>query len=119
MDAPVRSQSPVSRDSDAVAAAHDFIRSVGSLEAARAALDDVATNDLLQGSQRDVGLSVSEALRTVDSEEGRLRVLREVTSGPYPRYHAMPGVPDLLLRTSSDGTQTLGRFVGREFREIG
>jgi hypothetical protein len=119
MNASASSQSSLARNSAAVAAAFEYVRKVGNLEVARAALDDIASIDLEQRSQPDVELSVSEALRTVDSEEGRLRVLQEITSGPYPRYHAMPGVSDVLLRTSADGKQTLGRFVGREFREIG
>ncbi len=59
---------------------------------------------------------LSECLGTIDSEEGRHRVAAYLAARPYPHYQPSPGGQGLFVRVAMDGTRTLGRFVGREFR---
>jgi hypothetical protein len=59
---------------------------------------------------------LSECLASVDSDEGRRRVVEYLESRPFPHYDPTPDSPGLLVRVDEDGTRTLGRFVGREFR---
>jgi hypothetical protein len=61
---------------------------------------------------------LSECLASVDSDEGRQRVMEYLTSRPYPHYEPAPAGRGLLVRVDADGTRRLGRFVGREFRAI-
>ena len=83
-----------------------------------------AIEPLLEGSRalalRRAGAVVplSECLASVDSAAGRRRVVEYLAAGPYPRYQPVPGSPGLMVRVDSDGTRTLGRFVGREFRAV-
>lgn len=58
---------------------------------------------------------VSECLATVDSDLGRERVRNYLNSQPYPHYEPADAT-GLLVRIDADGTRTVGRFVGREFR---
>jgi hypothetical protein len=58
--------------------------------------------------------ALSECLASVDSAEGRQRVTAFLESRPFPHYEPAP--EGLLIRIDADGTRTLGRFVGREFR---
>jgi hypothetical protein len=81
-----------------------------------------AIEPLLEGSRvlalRRAGAvrPLSECLASVDSDVGRKRVADYLDSQPFPHYHAAPDAPGLLVRVDEDGTRTLGRFVGREFR---
>ncbi len=59
---------------------------------------------------------LSACLAEVDSDEGRQRVASFLESRPFPHYMPAAGSPGLLVRIDEDGTRTLGRFVGREFR---
>jgi hypothetical protein len=59
---------------------------------------------------------LSECLASVDSDQGRQRVTGYLNSRPFPHYEPAPDAPGLLVRIDEDGTRTLGRFVGREFR---
>jgi hypothetical protein len=58
---------------------------------------------------------LSECLASVNSDEGRQRVREYLEARPFPHYYAAES-PGLLVRVEEDGTRTLGRFVGREFR---
>jgi ParD-like antitoxin of type II ParDE toxin-antitoxin system len=83
-----------------------------------------AIEPLLEGSRalalRRAGAAVplSECLASIDSAEGRWRVVEYVDSRPFPHYRPVPGSPGLLTRVDADGTRTLGRFVGREFQAV-
>jgi hypothetical protein len=83
-----------------------------------------AIEPLLQGSRalalRAAGAAVplSKCLASVDSATGRRRVAEYLESRPFPHYHSAPDSPGLLIRIDADGTQTLGRFVGREFQAV-
>ena len=59
---------------------------------------------------------LSECLGEVDSDEGRRRVAAFLDSQPFPHYEPSQDMPGMLLRINEDGTRTVGRFVGREFR---
>jgi len=83
-----------------------------------------AIEPLLEGSRalalRRAGSAVplSECLASVDSADGRRRVVEYLDSRPFPHYEPAPGAPGLLIRVADDGTRTLGRFVGREFQAV-
>ena len=59
---------------------------------------------------------LSECLETVDSPEGRGRVIDRLGAGPFPHYEAAPGAAGMLVRIEEDGTRVVGRFINREFR---
>ena len=58
---------------------------------------------------------LSECLESVNSSEGRQRVVDYLRSQPFPHYEAAPDHRGLLVRIDADGTRTLGRFVNRRF----
>ena len=62
---------------------------------------------------------VSEAIRQVETVAGRLRVRDYLETRPFPHFEPAPDKPGFLLRIDEDGTQTLGRFVNREFEVVG
>lgn len=62
---------------------------------------------------------LSEMVAEVDSFKGRGRVARYLKQRPYPHYKIVPGRPDLVCRIEADGTEVIGRFVGREFVSVG
>jgi hypothetical protein len=82
-----------------------------------------AIEPLLQGAQalalRRAGAArpLSECLESVDSLEGRRRVVEHLDKQPYPHYQPASGAPGMLVRIEADGTRTVGRFVNRQFRE--
>lgn len=59
--------------------------------------------------------SLSKAVATVDSEDGRNRVREFLTQCPYPHFEAVADRPGWVCRIDEDGTRTIGRFVNREF----
>jgi hypothetical protein len=61
---------------------------------------------------------LSECLAGVDSDAGRQRVFAYLQSRPFPHYEPAPAGRGLLVRIEEDGTRTVGRFVGREFRAV-
>src|SRR5262245_38845934 len=83
-----------------------------------------AIEPLLEGSRalalRRAGAAVplSESMASVDSAAGRRRVAEYLEARPFPHYQPAPGSPGLVVRADVDGTRTLGRFVGREFRAV-
>jgi hypothetical protein len=83
-----------------------------------------AIEPLLEGSRalalRRAGATVplSERLASVDSDEGRRRVVEYLASGPFPHYQPVPNSPGLVVRIDAEGTRTVGRFVGREFQAV-
>jgi len=82
-----------------------------------------AIEPLLQGSHalalRRAGAErpLSECLESVDSREGRGRVVEHLNSQPFPHYEPAPDAPGMLVRIAADGTRTVGRFVNRHFQE--
>ncbi len=81
-----------------------------------------AIEPLLDGSramalkQAGAALPLSECLSTVDSDVGRRRLADYLRSTPFPHFEALPQSKGLLVRVEADGTRTIGRFVGGEFK---
>jgi len=61
---------------------------------------------------------LSACLTTVDSPEGRRRVVDYLDTRPFPHYEPAPDQPGVLIRIDADGTRTAGRFVDRRFQSI-
>lgn len=59
---------------------------------------------------------LSACLESVDSDEGRRRVVDYLGSRPFPHYEPAPGRPGWLVRIEATGRRTVGRFVGRRFK---
>jgi hypothetical protein len=60
-------------------------------------------------------VSLSDVLQTVDKPRGRKMLKNYLETIPYPHYEAHPTRPGLLIRKEENGSETLGRFVNREF----
>jgi len=73
---------------------------------------------VLELKQRGGALTLSDALRTVDTPEGQARLRKHLSERPFPHFEAAPGRPGLLVRVEEDGTRTVGRFVNRKFRPV-
>ena len=58
---------------------------------------------------------LSQLLSEVDTAKGRKRLEATLSRRPYPHYQPVPDHPDLVYRIEEDGSQTVGRFVGRDF----
>ena len=61
---------------------------------------------------------VSACLKSVDSPEGRRRVIEHLRTRPFPHYEPHPKKSGLLVRIEADGTRTAGRFIDRRFQVI-
>ena len=66
-------------------------------------------------SQRGTVRSLSAVLGEVEAPAGRLRLAEHVSGLPFPHYEPHPEQPGAIIRTSTDGTQVVGRFVHRVF----
>ena len=62
--------------------------------------------------------ALSEAVRDVDTEEGRKRVQDYLDARPFPHFEPVPDSPGLLRKIEADGTVTLGKFVNRVFEPV-
>jgi hypothetical protein len=71
--------------------------------------------EILALRRSDAVRPLSECFESINSPEGRQRVVDYLNSQPFPHYEAAPGHPGLLVRIDADGTRTLGRFVKRQF----
>jgi hypothetical protein len=58
---------------------------------------------------------LARSVREVDSSAGRKRLSSYLESIPYPHYEQHPTRPGFLVRKEESGTETVGRFVNREF----
>ena len=58
---------------------------------------------------------LSQVIAEVDPSQGREKVKAYLKTILYPHYKQVSDHPELLLRIEVDGTETVGRFVGREF----
>ena len=59
--------------------------------------------------------SIGELLEVVDTPQGRQMFKDFLANEPYPHYRPYPGGSGLLVRTEENGTETVGRFVNRQF----
>lgn len=83
-----------------------------------------AIEPLLKGSQAHAlrrsgaATALSDCFASVDSAEGRQRLAEYLASIPFPHYEAIADKRGLLVCMEADGTRTIGRFVGREFKSV-
>jgi hypothetical protein len=68
----------------------------------------------MTGAERSLSQLVSE----VGTAKGRKRLESTLAKRPYPHYKPVAGSPDLICRIEEDGRETVGRFVGREFKAV-
>jgi hypothetical protein len=59
--------------------------------------------------------SLSQIIAEVDTAKGRKRVQAYLNKRPFPHYKPVAGRADLLMRIEANGSESVGRFVGREF----
>jgi hypothetical protein len=82
-------------------------------------LDRVMTGDqVTRLIDKEAALKLTEILDSVDKPAGRKRLADYLASKPFPRFKAHPGGPRTYIRENADGTETAGRFIGREFVPI-
>lgn len=62
---------------------------------------------------------LSQLLSEIETAKGRKRLEATLNKRPYPHYKPVPDHPDLICRIEEDGSETIGRFVGREFKANG
>jgi hypothetical protein len=75
---------------------------------------DLALSLQMAGKERPL----SQLLSEVDSAKGRKRLEATLNKRPYPHYKPVPEHPDLVCRIEADGSETVGRFVGRDFKAV-
>jgi hypothetical protein len=61
---------------------------------------------------------LSELLDSVEKPEGRRRLAAVLKARPFPHFAPAPGRPGFLVRTEADGSRSVGRFVGRQFKTV-
>ncbi len=61
---------------------------------------------------------LSEAIAEVGTAKAKKKLEAYLEQGPYPQFKAIAGEPNLLRRIEADGSETIGRFVGRDFVEV-
>lgn len=61
---------------------------------------------------------LSQAIADVGTAKGCKQVEACLENRPYPHYKPVPGKPELVRRIEADGTETIGRFVERQFVEV-
>jgi hypothetical protein len=61
---------------------------------------------------------LSQIMSEVGTAKGRQRVEAYLQNRPYPHYRPVPGHSDLFCRIEADGTEVVGRFIGREFHVV-
>jgi len=70
---------------------------------------------VLELKQKGKARPLSELVGTVEVPEGRARTKAYLESLPYPHYRQFPGKARVYIRTTADGTETVGRFLNRAF----
>ncbi len=63
-------------------------------------------------------VNLSQRLSDVDTAEGRARVEATLSGHAFPHYKSVAGRKDVERRIEADGSETVGRFVGRQFEPI-
>ena len=56
-----------------------------------------------------------ELLSEVETAKGRKRLKAVLNKRPFPHFKPVAGHPELICRIEDNGSETIGRFVGREF----
>ncbi len=74
-------------------------------------IEPLLRGDLMMVLQRaGAEKPISQILSEVDTAKGRKR--------PFPHYKPVPGHLDLIRRIEADGSEIIGRFLGREFEPV-
>lgn len=60
-------------------------------------------------------IPLSAAFATAESVAGRERALAHLRSSGTSRYGPAPAAPGKVVRHAPDGSETIGRFVNRQF----
>jgi len=83
------------------------------------ALEPILNGDSVLALKR-AGLArpLSELLTSVDTAEGRRRVMDYLEHRPFPHFEAHPDRPGAVIRIDADGTKVAGRFIGRRFQPL-
>ena len=68
----------------------------------------------MAGGERRLSRLVAE----VETTKGRKKLAAVLNKRPYPHYTPVPDHPGLVCRIEADGTESVGRFVGREFQAV-
>jgi hypothetical protein len=80
------------------------------------AVDDVLGGPRIAEMMRNGTIKpLSECVASIDTPEGRARFFAYLETLPFPHFKAHPDKPNLLIRIETDGTQSVGRFKGREW----
>jgi hypothetical protein len=58
---------------------------------------------------------LSELIAEVEMAKGRKRLEAVLKKRSYPHFKPVAGHPKLICRIEENGSETIGRFVGREF----
>jgi hypothetical protein len=61
---------------------------------------------------------LSQLLSEVETTKGRKQLEATLIKRPYPHYKSVPDQPELVCRIEEDGSETIGRFIGREFHVL-
>lgn len=61
---------------------------------------------------------LSKLLSEVETSKGRKRLESTLEKRSYPHYKPVAEHPGLICRIEEDGTESVGRFVGRVFKAI-
>lgn len=73
----------------------------------------------LRLKRRADGMSLEEVLAPRSAKERRESLQAFMATQPFPHFEGVPGKKGLLVQVDADGTRTIGRFVGRDFRPVG
>lgn len=79
------------------------------------AVDAMLRGDEVLALKKRTAAQPLSHLLDVDSAAGRARFRAHMDARPYPRYERAEQAPGLFVRIDEDGTQTLGKLVGRRF----
>ncbi len=72
---------------------------------------DIAVALQMSGAEK----SLSKVVTEIATSRGRDRLMKVLNARPFPHYLPVEGQPQLVRRIAADGSETLGRFVGRDF----
>lgn len=77
-----------------------------------ALLDGQARRRVLHGAAAQ---PLSALVDSVNAPEGQARLQAHLESRPFPHFQPHPNRKGVFLRIEADGSQSVGRFVRREF----
>lgn len=72
---------------------------------------DMAIALQMSGAERPLSAAIAE----IDTRRGRKRLMNVLNARPFPHYLPIEGQPQLIRRIAEDGSETVGRFEGRDF----